>query len=54
MWDDPVKLCLVYKKYGCAHVDGLYCQVITCSILKKYNMEILRTQKILKIKNKIK
>jgi hypothetical protein len=27
---DPVKHCNVYKKYGCAHVDGALCDVRTC------------------------
>lgn len=29
---DPVKHCEVYKKEGCAHVDGFLCDMETCSI----------------------
>ena len=34
--NDPVVHCEVYKKEGCAHVDGLLCDMPTCSILEKY------------------
>ena len=29
---DPVKHCLVYRAVGCAHVDGMLCNVRTCNI----------------------
>jgi len=29
---DPVKHCCVYKTVGCAHVDGMLCDVRTCKI----------------------
>lgn len=29
---DPVKHCAVYKTVGCAHVDGMLCNVRTCNI----------------------
>lgn len=29
---DPVKHCLVYKSVGCAHVDGMLCDIRTCDI----------------------
>lgn len=32
---DPVKHCPVYKSEGCAHVDGMFCNMSTCSSLKK-------------------
>lgn len=51
---DPLTYCHYYKKYGCAHVDGYLCNVNTCTTLKEFNREFLRTQKLLKIKNKIK
>jgi len=28
---DPVKDCNTYKTEGCAHVDGMLCEVETCS-----------------------
>lgn len=34
--DDPVKHCDVYKKEGCAHVDGMLCNMKTCEILSKF------------------
>ncbi len=51
---DPLTYCHYYKKYGCSHVDGYLCNVNTCSILKDFNKEFLRTQKLNKIKNNIK
>lgn len=29
---DPVKHCLVYRSVGCSHVDGMLCNMRTCSI----------------------
>lgn len=34
--DDPVKKCDVYKKDGCAHIDGPNCNMKTCDILSKF------------------
>lgn len=34
---DPVESCQVYKDVGCVHVDGMLCQMDTCSTLKRYN-----------------
>lgn len=28
--EDPVKHCVIYKRYGCAHVDGFLCDFNTC------------------------
>jgi hypothetical protein len=28
---DPVHNCHVYKNVGCAHVDGMYCDMKTCN-----------------------
>jgi hypothetical protein len=28
--DDPVKHCVVYKRFGCFHVDGMICDFKTC------------------------
>ena len=33
---DPVYNCEVYKREGCAHVDGCFCGMKTCAILKEY------------------
>lgn len=33
---DPVKHCSFYKKHGCAHVDGMLCNMATCDILSRY------------------
>jgi len=30
---DPVKHCAVHRGPGCAHVDGMWCNMDTCSIL---------------------
>jgi hypothetical protein len=27
---DPVKHCILYKKLGCSHVDGMLCNFDTC------------------------
>lgn len=32
---DPVKHCDVYKKEGCAHVDGMLCDMDKCTIRKQ-------------------
>lgn len=29
---DPVKHCKVYRAVGCAHVDGMLCDMQTCNI----------------------
>lgn len=35
--EDPVKRCEVYKSEGCAHVDGLLCNIKDCPIREVYN-----------------
>lgn len=36
--NDPVKYCTVYKREGCAHVDGLLCNFPDCHIyLRDFN-----------------
>jgi hypothetical protein len=30
--DDPVRHCKVYKTVGCAHVDGMLCNMKTCDV----------------------
>lgn len=33
---DPVLSCRAYKEMGCAHVDGLFCDMATCNILSMF------------------
>ena len=33
---DPVKICLVYLREGCSHVDGFECDITQCEILENY------------------
>lgn len=33
---DPILKCPVYKKEGCSHVDGPYCDFPDCSILHEH------------------
>lgn len=35
--DDPCWKCPVYKYENCAYVDGPYCNVNNCEILKQFN-----------------
>ena len=34
---DPVRSCKRYKKEGCAHVDGILCNMKTCTLLMDFN-----------------
>lgn len=34
---DPILHCGVYRKHGCAHVDGMLCNTETCTELKEFN-----------------
>jgi len=34
--DDPTRLCQCYVEQGCSHVDGMHCEMKSCSILKDY------------------
>lgn len=34
--NDPIKHCEVYKNIGCAHVDGILCDLHNCDIRKEY------------------
>ena len=34
--DDPVYSCAIYEKFGCSHVDGMLCDMKTCSTLEQY------------------
>lgn len=33
---DPIYNCPVYKNEGCAHVDGPFCVLSECNIVRKY------------------
>lgn len=35
-YNDPVKSCIVYKSQGCSHVDGMLCEMETCTIRKDF------------------
>jgi len=35
-FNDPVTQCQCYVEQGCSHVDGMHCEMKTCSILKDY------------------
>ena len=35
---DPAKHCAVYRVAGCAHIDGMLCNVRTCTI--KISVEV--------------
>ena len=35
---DPVKHCNVYRSVGCAHVDGMLCNMRTCDIVVNIQM----------------
>ena len=30
---DPVKHCMIYRAVGCAHVDGMLCNMRTCDVV---------------------
>ena len=34
--NDPVKRCSLYKDMKCSHIDGIWCDMETCLILKEY------------------
>jgi len=52
--NDPVYSCKVYKNLGCAHVDGLLCDMKTCNTLKEYKIRELEQQLNIPIKDRIK
>jgi len=35
-FDDPVTQCQCYVEQGCSHVDGMHCEMKSCTILKDY------------------
>lgn len=49
---DPVKRCIIYKKYGCAHVDGMLCNYNHCQERKEAEVdEIDKQLRIAHLKN---
>ena len=47
--NDPVYSCIVYKRHGCSHVDGILCDIKTCDIHKGAAGFILKDINKLKI-----
>ncbi len=41
---DPVYSCVVYKEIGCSHVDGMFCNMKTCDILKDHKRIIMTSK----------
>ena len=44
---DPVKKCIVYKQFGCSHVDGMLCNYEKCNI--RLNQELWELEQQLDI-----
>lgn len=38
--EDPVKCCVLYKDFGCCHVDGYLCEPDTCPMKLEYEVLI--------------
>ncbi len=36
--NDPIYKCEVYTQFGCAHVDGILCDMDTCKILEDHRL----------------
>ncbi len=51
--NDPVHRCLVFKRHGCCHVDGILCDMKTCSILEEYKLRELEQQLDIPIKDRL-
>lgn len=49
---DPLKYCTYFKKYGCSHVDGYLCDILTCNIFIDFEKTLSRYKKIDKILNR--
>ncbi len=37
--DDPTRLCQCYVEKGCSHIDGMHCDMKSCTILEEYRKE---------------
>ena len=35
---DPVKHCMIHRAVGCAHVDGMLCNMKTCDIVVRIDL----------------
>ena len=51
--NDPVYSCPVYNRHGCSHVDGMLCEMKTCSILNEYKLRELEQQLDIPLKNRL-
>lgn len=51
--NDPVYSCTVYKRLGCSHVDGMLCDMETCTILEEYKLRELEQQLDIPLKNRL-
>ena len=51
--NDPVYSCIVYKRHGCSHIDGMICNMKTCSILEEYKLRELEQQLNIPIKDRL-
>ena len=36
---DPTRMCKMYVEQGCSHIDGMQCNIKTCTMLRDYNSE---------------
>ena len=46
--DDPARHCAVYKTVGCAHVDGMLCNMKTCDVQVTIKVTPGGTQEVLR------
>lgn len=51
--NDPVHSCLVYKRHGCAHIDGYLCNMKTCNMLEDYKLRELERQLDITLKDRV-
>lgn len=52
--NDPVYSCTVYKRQGCSHIDGMLCDMETCTILEEYKLRELEQQLDIALKDRLK
>ena len=50
--NDPVYSCIIYKRHGCSHVDGVLCDMKTCNILEEYKLREMEQQLDIPLKNR--
>lgn len=51
--NDPVYSCIVYKRHGCSHVDGMLCDMKICSTLEEYKLRELEQQLDIPLKDRL-